>query len=185
MKIAGGEFKGRLIKVPKNPNIRPTTERTREAIFSALGADILDINIADFFCGSGALGLEALSRGAKSAIFIDSQPGTTAIVRDNILTLGLEGRTKIMNMNVLAIRPSHITDIGIIFADPPYKSDYAEKLTTLLSLQKFAWYGILVLEHDPKWNYTGDEFKIAKRIEFGDTGASILLRLKERLAQGN
>jgi 16S rRNA (guanine966-N2)-methyltransferase len=178
MKITGGEFKGRTIKVPKNPNIRPSTEKTREAIFSALGGDVVDARVADLFCGSGALALEALSRGAAGALLIDAQPGTVAVARENIRALGLEARARVMNMNVFALRASHFKGINIVFADPPYKSGYGEKL--LLSLQKFGWYGILVLEHDAKWRYDGDEYALVKRIDFGDTAVSFLLRIMDR-----
>lgn len=173
MKITGGEFKGRTIKVPKNPNIRPSTEKTREAIFSALGGDVVDARIIDLFCGSGALALEALSRGAASAVLVDAQPGTVAVARENIRTLGIESRARVLCMNVFALRASHFKEINIVFADPPYKSGYGEKL--LLSLQKFGWYGILVLEHDAKWRYNSDEYKLVKRIDFGDTAVSFLI----------
>lgn len=179
MKIVAGEFGGRNLKVPKIPHIRPSTEKTREAIFSSLGADILDAYVADLFCGSGALGLEALSRGAKSALFVDIHPAAIAIVRQNIHKLGLESRSKVMTRNALNLRPAHLEQIGIIFADPPYKMGYATRLIALLSLQKFAWHGILVIEHEPNWHYDGDKFELVKILKFGDTAASFLLGPKD------
>jgi 16S rRNA (guanine966-N2)-methyltransferase len=179
MRIAGGEFRGRIIKAPKIPNIRPSTEKTREAIFSVLGGDILDARVADLFCGSGALGLEALSRGAASALFVDINSACITSVKENIRTLGLEPHSKVMTMNALGLRASHLNGLGIIFADPPYKMGYAERLVALLSLQKLLWHGILVLEHEPKWFYEGDRFELAKRLEFGDTAVSFLLGLKD------
>src|SRR5512143_539895 len=128
MKIVAGEFGGRIIKVPKIPHIRPSTEKTREAIFSALGEDILNANVADFFCGSGALGLEALSRGASSSLFIDVHPAAISTVRQNIRLLELESRCRIMTMNALNLRPAHIARTGIIFADPPYNMEYADRV---------------------------------------------------------
>jgi 16S rRNA (guanine966-N2)-methyltransferase len=175
MRITGGEFRGRILKAPKTANIRPSTEKTREAIFSVLGADILDAKVMDLFCGSGALGLEALSRGAQDAIFIDIHPGSLNAVKDNIRSLGVETNTKVLKMNALNIKASHFGDIRIIFADPPYNMGYAERLVSLLSLQKNRWHGILVLEHEPKWHYDGDWFELAKRLEFGDTAVSFLL----------
>jgi 16S rRNA (guanine966-N2)-methyltransferase len=180
MRIAGGEFKGRIIKVPKFPNIRPSTERIREAIFSVLGTDIIDSNVADLFCGSGALGLEALSRGAERALFVDLHRNSTAVVRDNIKFLELESRTIILNMNVLDIRASHLKDINIIFADPPYHKGFCERLISHLSLQKIAWYGILVLEHEALWSYFGDDYKIAKRIDFGDSAVTFLIKFRPK-----
>ncbi len=181
MKIVAGEFGGRIIKVPKIPHIRPSTEKTRKAIFSALGEDIVDANIADLFCGSGALGLEALSRGASNALFVDIHPAAIATVRQSIRLFDLESRCKLMTMNALNLRSAHLGLSGIIFADPPYNLGYADKLVKLLSLQKFAWHGILVLEHEPKWHYDGEEFELLKKLTFGDTQVSFLLRPKNSL----
>jgi 16S rRNA (guanine966-N2)-methyltransferase len=175
MRIAGGEFRGRILKAPKIANIRPSTEKTREAIFSVLGADILDSKVMDLFCGSGALGLEALSRGALSAIFIDINPMSIAASKENIRALGVDLHTRVLTMNALNLRALHLDGVGIIFADPPYNMGYAERLVSLLSLQKNRWHGILVLEHEPKWHYDGDKFELAKRLEFGDTAVSFLL----------
>ncbi|HBC46237.1 MAG TPA: 16S rRNA (guanine(966)-N(2))-methyltransferase RsmD [candidate division Zixibacteria bacterium] len=179
MRIAGGEYKGRVLKVPKSSKIRPSTEKTREAIFSVLGGDILDAKVADLFCGSGALGLEALSRGAESALFVDLQPSSISIVKENIRALGLELRASVMVKNAFSLRAANLDGIGIIFADPPYNMGYAERLVSLLSLQKSFWHGILILEHEPKWSYDGEKFELAKRLEFGDSAVSFLLGPRE------
>jgi 16S rRNA (guanine966-N2)-methyltransferase len=163
MKIAGGKFKGRILKAPKSAAIRPSTEKIRDA------------NIADLFCGTGALGLEALSRGASTAIFVDSDKGSSACTRENIKALGLENCARVLTMNVFHIRPNILADIGIIFADPPYKNKYADRIINLLSLQNFAWNGILVMEHESEWNYKGEEFELLKRISFGDSAVSIMM----------
>jgi 16S rRNA (guanine966-N2)-methyltransferase len=177
MKITGGEFKGRLLKVPKMADIRPSTEKIREAIFSALGADIIDADVADLFCGSGALGMEALSRGARSALFVDQSASAGSTVKENIRILKLDKYARVLVMNALTLRRSHLDKIGIIFADPPYKKGYAQKFVSLISLPNYAWYGILALEHEPMWRYDGDYFKLVKRIDFGDTSVSFLIRL--------
>jgi 16S rRNA (guanine(966)-N(2))-methyltransferase RsmD len=174
MKITGGKFRGRNLKVPKNAHIRPSTEKIREAIFSSLGEDIVDSNIADLFCGSGALGLEGLSRGAKTAVFIDSDSGAISTIRENIRTLSLESQARAMVMNVLHLRPAKFEQYKIIFADPPYKKRYAEFL--LISLQKSRWHGILVLEHESEWSYSGAELKLLRRLDFGDSSVSFLFR---------
>ncbi|OGC89535.1 MAG: 16S rRNA (guanine(966)-N(2))-methyltransferase RsmD [candidate division Zixibacteria bacterium RBG_16_53_22] len=176
MKIAGGQYKGRIIKVPKIRNIRPSTEKTREAIFSALGADIIDSTVADLFCGSGALGLEALSRGACQALFVDSNHGAAVAVRESIKGLGVGNESRVMTMNVFHLRPKHLQGVGIIFADPPYRGGYARKLLTLLSLPNFNWYGILILEHEAEWENDGIEFRLLRRLNFGDTSVSFLIR---------
>ena len=78
MKITGGNLRGRIIKVPKTDQIRPSTDKLRGAVFSSIGGDIIESRVADLFCGSGALGIEALSRGAKYCLFIDSNRNTIA-----------------------------------------------------------------------------------------------------------
>jgi 16S rRNA (guanine966-N2)-methyltransferase len=186
MRIAGGLYKSRIIKAPRNSSIRPTTEKTREALFSALGEDILEAEIADLFCGSGALGLEALSRGASRAFFVDNNHGATAAVRENIEKLGLAGKSKVMTMNVFNIRPRLLNGVDIIFADPPYGRGYALRLSTLLSLPKIDWHGILILEHESDWEYEGDKYRHLKRISFGETSVSFLLRERPiDIAAGN
>jgi 16S rRNA (guanine966-N2)-methyltransferase len=181
MKIAGGLYKGRIIKAPKIRNIRPSTEKIRESIFSALGADIIEASIADLFCGSGALGLEALSRGACQALFVDSNYGSIVAVRENIRRLDVESISAVMTMNVFNLRPKHLQGIGIIFADPPYRAGYARKLLALLSLPKFNWYGILILEHESDWGNEGDEYRLLRRLDLGDTSVSFLVRKKPGL----
>ena len=177
MKITGGQLRGRTLKVPKNAHIRPSTEKIREAIFSSLGEDIIDADIADLFCGSGALGLEGISRGAKTALFLDSDSAAVNTVRENISALGLESRCRAMIANILHLRPSKLEPYGIIFADPPYKKRYAEIL--LLSLQKSRWHGILILEHESEWEYRSSEFKVLRRLDFGDSAVSILFKSDE------
>lgn len=174
MRVTGGSLKGRIFKIPKNPDIRPSTDKTREAIFSSLGADIVGAEIADLFCGSGALGLEALSRGAARALFVDIDRSAISTVRGNIEALGLESKSRVMTLNVFNLRPKHLTGLAIIFADPPYRGDYARRLVELLSLPKFGWYGILTLEHESAWEYKGDDFQMLRRLEFGETSVSFL-----------
>jgi 16S rRNA (guanine966-N2)-methyltransferase len=185
MRIAGGEFKGRLIKTPKCANLRPSTQKTREAIFSSLGQDVIGARVADLFCGSGALGLEALSRGASHAIFVDSSHIATATVRENIRLLGLDSRAKAVSMNVFHLRPRHFATVEIIFADPPYRLGYPERLTALLSLPKFSYRGILVLEHECEWRYAGSYFKPLREISSGDSMASILVSSRGGEAHGD
>lgn len=179
MKIAGGEYKGRIIKVPHQPGLRPTTEKIREAVFSILGEDISDARVADLFCGSGAMGLEAISRGAQSAVFIDSSPQAISTTRQNIRTLGLEAVSRVFVLNVMSLRKPHLENIDIVFADPPYNKGYADDLLTLLSLPKLGWRGIIVLEHEAQWQYGGSEFRLAKRAEFSDKAVTFLLPLEQ------
>ncbi len=174
MRIVGGILKGRHITVPGGRDLRPSTDKIRGAIFSVLGADIAGSRVVDLFCGSGALGLEALSRGAVRASFVDSSRKAISIVKHNVKELDLKARAEIRSMDVFDIRPSLLENVSIIFADPPYRKLYGDKLISLLSLKKFAYDGIIVLEHEREWDYGGSEFQILKEIGFGDSSVSFL-----------
>ncbi len=178
MRIVGGILKGRHIRVPGGREVRPSTDKIRGAVFSVLGDDINDSRIADFFCGSGALGLEALSRGANYALFVDLSREAILAVKRNVKNLKLQARAEIRPMDVFSIRPSLLENVSIIFADPPYRKMFGKKLISLLSLKKFAYDGIIVLEHESEWSYGGSEFQILKKIDFGDSSVSFLLRTR-------
>lgn len=178
MHIVGGALKGRRIRVPKATGLRPSTDKIRGAIFSVLGDDITGARIADLFCGSGALGLEALSRGADHAVFVDSSREAISVVKHNVRDLGLQTRVAIRSKDVFHVRPSLFEKVSIIFADPPYRKLYGDKLISLLSLKKFAYDGIIALEHENEWSYGESEFKILKRIDFGDSSVSFLMGTK-------
>lgn len=178
MRIVGGILRGRYIRVPAGRDLRPSTDKTREAIFSVLGDDIACPRVADLFCGSGALGLEALSRGADQAVFVDSSKEAIRAVRHNLKELRLQSKTQTKLMDVFKIRPSLLEGVTIIFADPPYGKRYGDNLLSLLSLKKFAYDGIIVLEHESEWSYAGSEFRILKRIDFGDSSVSFLRAIR-------
>ncbi len=178
MRIVGGALKGRRIRVPGGKGLRPSTDKIRGAIFSVLGDDITGSSVADLFCGSGALGLEALSRGVDRAVFVDSSKEAISVVKHNIKEFELQTRSEVKAMDVFDIRPSLLENVSIIFADPPYRKLHGDKLISLLSLKKFAYDGIIALEHENEWSYSGSEFKILKRNDFGDSSVSFLLGTK-------
>jgi len=180
MRICAGEFKGRAIKIPKSNQIRPTTDKLREAIFSSLGDDIIDSPVADLFCGSGSLGLEALSRGASTALFVDDDRNSICTLKENVEKLKVWPRAKIMAMNVFKIRPAYLSTCKIIFADPPYKQGYLDRLIVFLSLPKAQWGGIMVLEHETEWSFPGGGISLLKRIDSGDSAVSIFLKKQEQ-----
>jgi len=174
LRITGGFLKGRILKTPKSTQFRPSSDKTRQAIFSSLGDDIVDASIADLFCGTGAIGIEAVSRGAKSALFIDDSNSSVSLLKKNIDSLDLHDQSLIVKMDVLRIRPAYFKDISIIFADPPYRKGYCHKLLSLLSLPKFGWHGIIALEHEDDWSYEDDSPVLLNRLDFGDTSVSFL-----------
>ena len=117
MRITGGELRGRRIQVPKT-GVRPTTGKVREAIFSMLG-DISGARVLDLFCGSGALGIEALSRGAAEATLVDTKP---AAARDNLESLGLADRSRTVRADAARfLRRGEGESFDLVLCDPPYR----------------------------------------------------------------
>lgn len=117
MRVIGGEFGGRQLLAPRGWKVRPTPERVREAIFSALG-DISGLRVADLYCGTGALGIEALSRGAATAVLVDRD---VRPAHGNILNLGLAGRTELIRAEPPVWLASSTERFDLVFADPPYR----------------------------------------------------------------
>jgi 16S rRNA (guanine966-N2)-methyltransferase len=128
-----GLYGGRRLQAPAGRSTRPTSDRVREALFSILGSEALEgARVLDLFAGSGALGIEALSRGAASATFVESDPRAAAVVARNLESLGAAGT--VHRRDVFAwLRDAHDT-YGVVFADPPYSSAgrTAQRLSELL-----------------------------------------------------
>lgn len=120
MRVVAGEHRGRLIEAPPGRDTRPTTDKVREAVFNALGSlDLVrDAVVADLYAGSGALGIEALSRGAHEAVFVERDRAALRVLRDNLSTLGLDGRARVMQGDALALASRVSADL--VLADPPY-----------------------------------------------------------------
>ena len=117
VRVTGGELKGRGLHVPKT-GVRPTTGRVREAIFSMLGS-VEDARVLDLFCGSGALGIEALSRGAGAATLVDSRPGAA---RRNLESLGLGDRATVVRADAARfLRSTEAGTFDLVLCDPPYR----------------------------------------------------------------
>ena len=155
MRIVGGKFKGRPIAAPAGRETRPTSDRAREALFNVLthapwSSGIEGARVLDLFAGSGALGLEAMSRGAAFALFVDTDPAARGAVRDNIEALGLFGvtRTHCRDATDLGARPAGLGEpFNLVFADPPYGKSLGEAALAGLALGN--WIGsdaIIVFE---------------------------------------
>lgn len=176
MRIVGGEFRGRVLAAPKTQAIRPTTDRTRESLFNILShsyADALDrTRVLDLFAGTGALGLEALSRGCRSALFVEHGVEGRGLIQKNIETLALQGRARLFRRD--ATQLGHAGTAGpfeLVFADPPYGKGLAEQ--ALASAVRGGWLapGALIVieevaeaEPDP-----GPGFRLLEKRAFGDT----------------
>lgn len=131
MRIVGGRFRGTALAGPKTMAIRPTTDRLRETLFNILahghGDPVADARVLDLFSGTGALGLEALSRGARFALFVEKSAEARGLVRANVEKLGLTGATKIWRRDATKLGPLDLDPFDLCFLDPPYAKGLGEK----------------------------------------------------------
>ena len=119
MRIVAGEFRGRRLTAPRGMRTRPTADRVREALFSMLG-DVSGARVLDLYAGSGALGIEALSRGAESAVFVERDPRAVAAIERNLAAIGLEER--VVRGDALRFLARDEGTFDLVFCDPPYDS---------------------------------------------------------------
>jgi 16S rRNA (guanine966-N2)-methyltransferase len=135
MRIIAGKYKSRLINSPKGVEVRPTSDRVKESMFGILGTFVIDKNVLDLFSGTGNLGIEALSRGAKTCVFIDSNPRCIAAIKENLGSLGIKEEAQVILKDAFRyIKEANENGIffDVIFLDPPYYRDSIKKSLILL-----------------------------------------------------
>jgi 16S rRNA (guanine966-N2)-methyltransferase len=142
MRVVGGRLRGRALAAPKSSAIRPTADRLRESLFNILlhayDDPITGARVLDLFAGTGALGIEALSRGATFTLFVDDGAEARALIRDNVATLGLGGVTRIFRRDATKLGPAHpIEPFSLAFLDPPYGRGLAAP--ALISARDGGW----------------------------------------------
>lgn len=139
MRIIAGTWKGHRIQAPKGRDVRPTTDRTREAWMSMLGERLRDARVLDLFAGSGALGLEALSRGAREAVFVERARGPLKALERNVEALGAAASVRIVRADALSYA-SRLEEgaFDLALADPPYGKGHAGRLLEIFHRTPFA-----------------------------------------------
>ncbi len=155
MRVVGGRLRGRNLASPASREIRPTADRLRESVFNILihayGDPVSGARVLDLFAGTGALGIEAVSRGAAFALFVDNGTEARALLRNNVEALGLGGVTKVFRRDATNLGPAHpVEPFSLVFLDPPYGKGLAER--ALASLRDGAWVtpGALLLVEEAK-----------------------------------
>lgn len=185
MRIVAGSLKGRAILAPEGQNTRPTSDRARQAIFNVLehaswGESLHDMRVMDIYAGSGALGFEALSRGAAFALFVEIDDGARGVIRENMDAYGLFGRARVHRRSAIDLgeRPGSVGEaFDIAFLDPPYAKGLGEQ--TLERLREGQWLkpgAIVVFERgsdEPDIDTPGYE-----RLDARDYGAARVLFLR-------
>jgi 16S rRNA (guanine966-N2)-methyltransferase len=177
LRIISGSRRGRYIKVPRRGEVRPTSDMVRQAVFNALGP-VGGLTVLDLFAGSGALGLEALSRGAAQCVFVESDPAVAAVLRENIRLLDYEPVSRVLLSDYReALESLHNTGKGVdlLFVDPPYRilgeveGSLAPVVRTLLSER-----GVVVIESDSSFQASLGLTPVFARI-YGDTKITMVV----------
>ena len=176
MRVVGGRLKGRNLASPVARDIRPTADRLRESVFNILvhayDDPIEGARVLDLFAGTGALGIEAISRGAAFALFVDNGAEARALLRNNVEALALGGVTKVYRRDATNLGPAHpVEPFSLAFLDPPYGKGFAEK--ALASLRDGGWLvpGALVVVEEAKAAAfaTPEGFEELERRAYDDT----------------
>ncbi len=148
MRVITGTAKGIHLKTLEGLDVRPTTDRVKEGMFSSIQFDISGSTVLDLFAGSGQLGIEALSRGAKQAVFVDHSPQAIRVIRENLKKTGLQGRAQVYQKeseHFFTLCPDACFDF--IFLDPPYRKDILQKILPDL-IKKMKKNGKIICEHE-------------------------------------
>jgi 16S rRNA (guanine966-N2)-methyltransferase len=177
LRIVAGSLKGRRLASPTWTGLRPTSDRLRETLFNILGPRCHDASVLDAFAGTGAVGLEALSRGAAHVMFVDHDPRALALIHQNLARCGVADRYTIERMNLARSGlPAFRTTFDLIFLDPPYEMNPTETCGALAP--SLAIGGLMVVEHAQRTNLPaaiGDLAQI-RRVPSGDSALSFFER---------
>lgn len=147
MRIIGGKYRGRVLTSFKGKDIRPTSDRAKESLFNILAPEISGANVLDLFCGSGSIGLEALSRGADMVVFNDVSRESLEVLKKNLAMLNVTA--KVYNLDYKALLNGLDITFDVIYIDPPYKSGYGREALELIAQRKLLnTGGVAVLESD-------------------------------------
>jgi 16S rRNA (guanine(966)-N(2))-methyltransferase RsmD len=180
MRIISGISKGRRLATPKGQAIRPTSDRVKESIFNILGGEVEGKVVLDLFAGTGNLGIEALSRGAKKALFVEKGKEALKLIQQNLSQSGMNGRSEIIPKNVIraiGILEQRGESFDLILMDPPYGKGLIQKTLMELHLNRIYHEGsLLVIEHD--WREpipaTVEGWTLLRQRRIGDTVISFL-----------
>lgn len=168
MKVISGIYKNRQLKTPKGDRTRPTSSKVRGSVFDILQGEIEGARFLDLFAGSGSMGIEALSRGAKSAVFVEKDRNAANCIRENLNALGIDAKLLQLDAQVAVKKLQKLGEVfDLIYVDPPYALDVGpllEKLPTLLAEN-----GLILLEQGKRAKISADHLELVDERHFGDT----------------
>lgn len=174
MRVITGVAKGRKIRALDGIDVRPTIERVKEAMFSTIQFEIEGAKVLDLFAGSGQLGIEALSRGARHCTFVDSNAKSIDCIRENIKTVGFNDKSRIVPANSNSFLKGTTDEFDFIFVDPPYEKGIIAKTLDSIS-DKVAFNGRVICEHEHKLELpqSAGELTMKKQYKHGKTMITI------------
>ena len=170
MRVISGSARGKKLQCVEGIDIRPTLDRVKESVFNMIAFDIPDTCVLDLFSGSGALGIEALSRGAKHCVFVDSSSKSISVTKKNITDTRFDDYSDVVTSDSIEYINKTNKKFDLIFIDPPYESDLYEKsLSAIKSSNILNPDGMIVLEYDTEItpDFKTDGFEIIKDKKYG------------------
>ncbi len=179
MRVITGIARGMRLKAPEGMDVRPTAEKIKESMFSIVQFDLEDAIVLDLFAGSGQLGIEALSRGASKAYFVDNSPVSIGFVRENLKHTKLEENAVVCNMPNSAFLRTTPVKFDIAFLDPPYSKKLIQRSLPAL-VEKMSDNGIIVCEHEKDCRLPEEEggFRISKTYNYGQISLTVYRRIE-------
>lgn len=177
MRVITGSARGKKLKTLEGMDVRPTSDKVKEAIFSIIQFDIPSASVLDLFAGSGQLGIEALSRGASHCVFVDKSRESIGIVRENVESVGFSKQSRILNMDSLDYLKTAKSGLDIAFLDPPYRHNLCQEALELLC-PKMNDGAIAVCEHEKETVLPDEvgEFKVMKRYRYGNISLTTYIK---------
>jgi len=179
MRVIAGAQKGRRLHGPKGPGLRPTADRVKEALFSILGSRVVGSRFLDLYAGTGAIGIEALSRGAQRVTFVEPNQAALRVLRANVTQCGLDQAAEIQTCHAGAFLRRSAKTAGqhdLVFADPPYQQDHLTELwSALAETATIAPDALIVLEHASKSAVppANSRLSLLRQYRYGDTTLSV------------
>lgn len=170
MRVIGGEFRSRALKSVPGLDVRPTPDRLRESLFNILARRVGGVTFADVYAGSGAAGIEALSRGASRAIFIEQSRAAVNVIRANLRSLDLEARAQVRHGRATAVLPQ-LEKLDIVFIDPPYRleQEYERIMTMLGDMRPM----LVIVQHAARFALA-DSYGVLRRVRLVKQGDNAL-----------
>lgn len=166
MRVISGKHKGRVLKQFKGDDIRPTSDRAKEALFNIISNNVYGANFLDLFSGTGSIGIEALSRGASNVTFVDGSKESVLLIKNNLQMIKENANVELLNAQTFLLKTNQTFDI--IFLDPPYNFKGVDELFKIILERKLLNDGaIIIYEHGSDYSFSSEYFEIYDSRKYG------------------